>query len=196
MPKFDLRGIRIGKYTNTAGNVTYSNPTSAGDAMTANLELKFAEGRLYAESKLAEYVKLATGGTISMGVKYIPEEAQKMMFGCKEKERNLNIESGSTAVKGLLYSTKDETNYVGVGFYAPDMIDGVQKYTCIFVYKAQFGMPSMSFQTKGETITFQTPTTTGEFLASDANSQELLEVAIVDSEAAATAWIKNCLGEK
>ena len=66
MPSFDLRGIRAGKYKNTSGTVTYTEPTDVGDAMSAQLELKFAEGRLYAESKLAEYIKLATGGTISL----------------------------------------------------------------------------------------------------------------------------------
>lgn len=46
MPEFDLRGIRCGKYVNTAGVITYTTPTKVGDAMTANLELRFAEGRL------------------------------------------------------------------------------------------------------------------------------------------------------
>ena len=50
MPSFDLRGIRAGKYKNTSGTVTYTEPTDVGDAMSAQLELKFAEGRLYAES--------------------------------------------------------------------------------------------------------------------------------------------------
>ena len=79
MPSFDLRGIRAGKYKNTSGIVTYTEPTDVGDAMSAQLELKFAEGRLYAESKLAEYIKLATGGTISLAVKYIKRAAQAML---------------------------------------------------------------------------------------------------------------------
>ena len=69
MPQFDLRGIRVAEYTGskTAGD-TYGTPETAGDAMAVNLELRFAEGRLYAESSLAEYLKKATGGTMSMGV--------------------------------------------------------------------------------------------------------------------------------
>ena len=66
MPNFDLRGIKIAKYVNTAGTITYTGPVSVGDAIECNLELKFAEGRLYAESALAEYMKLANGGTISI----------------------------------------------------------------------------------------------------------------------------------
>ena len=86
-------------------------------------------------------------------------------------------------------------NYVGVGFYAPDKIDGVTKYTCVWVPKALFGPPSLSYQTKGENIQFNTPTTTGEFLADDSTDELLLETETVDTAEAAVAWIKGKLGE-
>lgn len=185
MPSFDLRGIRAGKYKNTSGAVSYENPTDVGDAMSAQLELRFAEGRLYAESRLAEYIKLATGGTISLAVKYIKKAAQTMLYGC----------TSDTSKENLKFSAKDIANYVGVGFYAPDKIDGVTKYTCVWVPKALFGPPSLAYQTKGENIQFNTPTTTGEFLADDSTDELLLEVETVDSATAAVAWIKGKLGE-
>lgn len=80
MPEFDLRYIQAAKYTLADGKVKYAEKTKVGDAMTANLELKFAEGRLYAEGRLSEYMKLATGGTISLGVKKILDEAKKMLY--------------------------------------------------------------------------------------------------------------------
>ena len=84
MPSFDLRGIKVAKYVNTSGTITYTDAQKLGDAMNVTLELKFAEGRLYAESTLSEYLKLATGGTISIGVKYIPDEVQELIFGAPE----------------------------------------------------------------------------------------------------------------
>lgn len=185
MPSFDLRGIRAGKYKNTAGTVSYENPTDVGDAMSAQLDLRFAEGRLYAESKLAEYIKLATGGTISLAVKYIKKAAQAMLYGC----------TTDTSKENIKFSAKDVANYVGVGFYAPDKVDGVTKYTCVWVPKALFGPPSMAYQTKGENIQFNTPTTTGEFLADDSENELLLETETVDSAADAITWIKGKLGE-
>ena len=185
MPSFDLRGIRAGKYKNTAGTVSYENPTDVGDAMSAQLDLKFAEGRLYAESKLAEYIKLATGGTISLAVKYIKKAAQAMLYGC----------TTDTSKENIKFSAKDVANYVGVGFYAPDKVDGVTKYTCVWVPKALFGPPSMAYQTKGENIQFNTPTTTGEFLADDSENELLLETETVDTAAEAVTWIKGKLGE-
>lgn len=191
MPQFDLRGIRVAEYTGTKSTGdTYGTPESAGDAMNVNLELRYAEGRLYAESSLAEYLKKATGGTISVGVKYLPDSVQKLLFGFTEKSRTLG---GSKTAKGLLANKTAVAKYVGVSFCAPDMIDGVEKYTCVHVRRALFGPPGMSLQTMGESITFSTPTTSGEFLPSPATG-DLFEVAILDSEADYTAWSNLIFG--
>lgn len=198
MPQFDLRGIKCAKYVNTNGVISYTDAQKVGDAMTANLEMRFAEGRLYAESTLAEYMRKATGGTISLGVKYILEAAQKLMFGSKENTRSVTYtpEGGqqtTASIKGLVLGAKSDAAYVGVAFYAPDMVDGVEKFTCVFLTKCLFGPPSMSLQTAGENIVFNTPTTSGEFLADDSAAQDMLEVAIADTEDAAIAWVNEVL---
>ena len=191
MPAFDLRHIYIAEYQNASGAITYGVPVKAGDAMSANLEMRYAEGRLYAESTLAEYMRKALGGTISLAVKYIPEEAQTLMYGTQSNTRTV----GEKQIKSLKTTAKDVLKYVGVSFYAPDMIDGVQKYTCVFVSRALFGAPSMVYQTLGESITFNTPTTTGEFLANNAATQDLLETAIADTEEDAIAWCAAVFGK-
>ena len=188
MPQFDLRGIHCAKYVNTAGTITYTDVQEVGDAMTATLEMRFAEGRLYAESTLAEFMRKATGGTIALGVKYIKDSAQQLMFGSTTKSRSITVGSSTVSVSSLVLGAKSTPAYVGVSFYAPDMVDGVEKYTCVFASKCLFGPPSMSLQTAGENIQFNTPTTSGEFLASDASTQDMLEVAVCDTEAAAIAW--------
>lgn len=192
MPQFDLRGIKVATYVNTAGTITYTNATSVGDAMNVNLELRFAEGRLYAESTLAEYMRKVVGGTISIGVKYITTAAQTMMFGVTAKTRTVGTAS-TASIGSLVTSAKDTPNYVGAAFYAPDMIDGVKKFTAVKVAKALFGNPSMSLQTAGESIVFNTPTTSGEFLADDSTGQDMIEVAVCDTEADAKAWVTAVL---
>lgn len=190
MPQFDLRGIKIAQYNNNAGTVTYSNGTSIGDAMNVELNVRFAEGRLYAESVLAEYMRKVTGGTISIGEKYIPTAAQKLMFGASDKTRS---SVNSTSVTGLEFTAKDVYKNVGVAFYAPDMIDGVEKYTCVFIHRALFGPPSMSLQTMGESIQFNAPTVSGEFMPDHTTAQHYLETAVCDSEATAKAWVNAVL---
>ena len=186
MPAIDLRHIMVGKLTGE----DYEAPMSIGDAMNCNLQLRYAEGRLYAESTLAEYIKKATGGSISVGAKYIPIAAQKVMFGSTDKNRTV----GNKSIKGQIVTGKDVGHYVGVSFYAPDMIDGEEKYACVFIHKAMFGAPSRTYQTMGENITFQTPTVTGEFLAKTKDGKELMEAAICDTEEDAIAWCKAVFG--
>lgn len=198
MPQFDLRHIYCAKYVNTDGNISYTDAQQVGDAMTANIELRYAEGRLYAESTLAEYMRKAVGGTISLGVKYIKKAAQQLLFGMRTKSRSVTYTPAGGAettitVEGLAIGGRDEGTYVGIAFYAPDMVDGVRKYTCVLVKKALFGPPSMSLQTAGENIQFTTPNTTGEFLSDDSATLDLFETAIVDDEQAAIAWVTAAL---
>lgn len=199
MPQIGLKGIKAAKYVNTEGVITYTNPTAVGDAMTANLELRYAEGRLYAEDMLAEYMRKAVGGTISLGVKYIKQSAQVLLFGTQTKEREISYtpvgsSTPTTATAtSLVTGGQDLGQYVGVAFYAPDLVDGEPKFTCVLVKKCLFGPPSMSLQTMGENIQFNTPTTSGEFLADDSEAQDLFEVAIVDDENAAKAWVDEVL---
>lgn len=199
MPQFDLRGMKVATYVNTSGTISYSNKQTIGDAMSCNLEMRFAEGRLYAESTLAEYMRKATGGTISVAVKYIPSAAQKVLFGSTDKSRSISyVPTGTTVtatanVTGLILGAKSLGSYVGFACYAPDMVDGALKYTCIKVAKCLFGPPAMSLQTAGENIQFNTPTTSGEFLADDSTGQAMLEVAVCDDENEAKAWVDAVL---
>lgn len=182
MPSFDLRHIRAAEYH---ADGTYTGAVVVGDAMNVNLELRFAEGRLYAEGCLAEMLREAIGGTASMGVKYIKSAAKTLLYGVVEKSRTI----GQKTVKSELLTAKAEGKYVGFAFFAPDMVDGERKYTAALIYRAKFGYPSMTYQTKGESINFQTPNTTGEFLPAAGEDQELLEVVTLDTEAEAAAWV-------
>ena len=184
MPTFDLRGIMVAEYSESNGTPSYSNATSAGDAMSVDMQFRFAEGRLYAESSLAEMMKKCTGGSISMAVKYIKAAAQTMMYGARSKTRTV----GQKTITSTVYGSKDVAKNVGIAAYAPDMIDGVEKYTAFLIYRTVMGLPSLSFKTMGENIEFKTPTTSGEFMPMIAGTKDFLEVAVLDTEADAIAW--------
>ena len=194
MPQFGLRGAMVAQYTNTNGAVTYGPPIGAGCAINVNLELTFAEARLYACDSLAEYLREVTGGNITFGAKLFPQAAQLIMFGSKTKTRSVTYtpEGGTETtenVTSVATTSNDNPSYVGFACYAPDMVDGVRKYTAFFVPKVKFSTPSTVLQTKGETITFQTPQTQGAFLQSDASDKVIQEIAICDDEEQAKAWI-------
>ena len=189
MPYIGLRGMKVGKYVNTNGRVSYENVTDVGDAISASMELTIAEGTLWAEDGRAEVMRKATGGNITLGVKYIMDAAKKLLYGVEEKTRTV----GSNQVKSLVTTAKQQGNYVGFACYAPDVIDNVEKYTAFFVKKAKFSQPSVSLQTADDSITFGTPTTTGTFLPDDSTDRAIMEAVTVDTEAAAVAWIAAVL---
>lgn len=185
MPTFDLKHIRAGKYNHANGTTSYTDAVEVGDAMQVDLNLRFAEGRLYAESSLAEYLRSATGGTASIAVKYLKDAFQQLAYGMRSGSRSVN----SKSVASLKYGAKDLGDYVGFAFYADDMIDAVKKYTCVLVYRSRFAPPAMQYRTKGENYQFNTPTTTGEFLPDLGEDQDLFEIAIADDETTAAAWV-------
>ena len=51
MPYIGLRGMKVGKYVNTNGTISYTDVTEVGDAISANMELTIAEGVLWAAAR-------------------------------------------------------------------------------------------------------------------------------------------------
>ena len=199
MPTYGLKHIYAAKYVNTAGTITYTDKVHVGDAISAKIEPQNAQASLYAEDGLAEFMSAMTGGTISLGVKYIKDAAQKLLFGMKEKSRSVSyVPTGSSATAtatatSLVIGSHDDGVYVGIAFYAPNMKDGAKTFTCVFLRKCLFGPPSMTFQTKGENITFQTPTTTGRYLMDDSSENNFYESVVVNDENEAKAWVEAVL---
>lgn len=195
MPTYGLRGATVYPYTNNNGTVTYGTGIAAGCAISANLELNFSEARLYACDNLAEYLREVIGGTITFNAKLFPVAAQTAMFGTTTKTRSITVGSTAVTATSVVTGGDDAPTYVGFSAYGPDQVDGVKKWTAFFVRKVKFSAPSMNMATKSDSITFQTPTTTGEFLQDDTAARTLLEVATLDSEAAAQAWIAAVAAE-
>lgn len=193
---YGLKDIFFGEYgySSSTGKITYANQNVLGRGITATFELKFAEGRLYSSGVLSRFKKIVTGGSISLNVEALTLAVQKSLFAATETSTTV----GSGTVTGIGYSSSTTGRYVGVATYVPADEASGDKYICVFVRKAMFGPPSMSYQTAGESITWNTPTTTGEFLAPDKLTGEadvpMLEIAEADTEADAIAWCKAQLG--
>ena len=200
MPQYGLKNIHAAAYNLNNGVVSYDSPVKVGDAMTALIEPEIAEASLYAEDAKAEYMRLMVGGTISLGVKYILDAAKTLLLGVREDSHSITYTpaGGSTSttktVTGQKIGANDTGNYVGIAFYCPDMRDTAKKYFCLFIRKALFGPPSMNLQTKGQNIQFQTPTISGQFLATDETDQDFYAWALADSEEEARAWVQAVFG--
>ena len=131
----------------TNGAETYGTPEKLAKAITADLSVEIAEAILYADDSAAESVKAFKSGKLTLGVDDIGIAKAQALTGAA-------VDSNGV----LVSSSEDLPPYVAVGFRA---LKPNGKYRYMWLYKVQFGVPSVSLQTKGDSITFQTPTIEG-----------------------------------
>ena len=132
------------------GNETYASPVQMAKAMTADLSVELAEATLYADDGAAEIVKEFKSGTLSLGVDDIGASTASDLTGA------------TIDANGVVVSTsEDGGDPVAVGFRAKKS-NGKYKY--YWLYRVKFGIPATNLATKGDSITFSTPTIEGTIL--------------------------------
>ena len=132
------------------GNETYSTPTQLAKAMKADLSVELAEATLYADDGPAEIVKEFKSGTLSLGIDDIGVMAAEALTGAKLDDNHV-----------VVSSSEDGGAPVAVGFRAKKS-NG--KYRYFWLYRVVFGVPATNLATKGDSITFSTPTIEGTVL--------------------------------
>lgn len=131
----------------TNGNETYGTPQILAKAMTAELSVELAEATLYADDTLSETVKEFKNGTITLGIDDIGPTVAGDLIGAVVDSNNV-----------IVSSEEDVAPPVAIGFRAKRS-NG--KYRYFWLYRVKFGIPSTSVQTKGDSITFSTPSIEG-----------------------------------
>lgn len=198
MARIGLRGATLARYNvDTSGAVTYGLPVSGGCARAANLQLQFAEAELWGCDGLREYLREATGGTITFEATFFTPEMKVLAFGNKERTREITYQNAegvdiTKTITSVADTSSDDAPYVGFAVYSPDLINHVKKWAAIFVPCVKFSSPNTTLQTRDNSIAFQTPTTTGRFLPDDTDEHVIRDVAILDTEAEAQAWCQAC----
>ena len=132
------------------GNETYATPVQLAKAMTADLSVELAEATLYADDGAAEIVKEFKSGTLSLGVDDLGGAVASDLTGSTIDNNGVVI---STA--------EDGGTPVAVGFRAKKS-NG--KYRYFWLYRIKFGIPATTLATKGDSITFNTPTIEGTIM--------------------------------
>ena len=151
MATIGLDKLFYSKITEDAnGNETYATPVSLAKAMTAELSVELAEATLYADDGAAEVVKEFQSGTLSLGVDNIGLAVAADLTGAVVDENGV-----------LVSASEDGGDPVAIGFRAKKS-NG--KYRYFWLYSVKFGIPATNLATKGDSITFSTPTIEGTVL--------------------------------
>lgn len=129
------------------GDETYGTPVMLAKAISAELSVELAEATLYADDGAAEVVKEFKNGKLTLGVDAIGRSAAVALTGATADENGV-----------LIASSEDGGAPVAIGFRAKKA-NGHYKY--FWLYRVKFGIPSTNLATKGDSITFSTPTIEG-----------------------------------
>ncbi|HCJ4368711.1 TPA: major tail protein [Listeria innocua] len=132
------------------GEEIYGTPTQLAKAISAELSIELAEATLYADDGAAEIVKEFKNGTISLGVDDIGSTTAAALTGVTVDKNNV-----------VVSNSEDGGDPVAVGFRAKKS-NGKYKY--YWLYRVKFGIPATNLATKGDSITFSTPTIEGTVL--------------------------------
>ena len=129
------------------GQETYGTPVQLAKAISAELSVELNEAILYADDGQAESVKEFKSGSLSLNIDDFKPEAVAALLGAEIDENGVLVSRG-----------EDNPNYVAIGFRARKA-NG--KYRYFWLYRVQFAVPGTSLDTKGDSITFSTPTIEG-----------------------------------
>lgn len=135
---------------NADGEETYGEPAVLAKAISAELSVELNEAILYADDGAAEVVKEFKSGTLTLGIDDIGAEIASALSGA-------TIDANGVVVSG----SDDGGTPVAVAFRARKS-NG--KYRYYWLYRVKFGIPATNLQTKGDSISFQTPTIEGTIL--------------------------------
>lgn len=180
MPYIGLRKPIIGK-RNADG--TYDDPIRYGKAVAMTITPNYAEGNFFADDAQDEYDKEFTNADVTLGSNYVPIKAEPILFGHEIDEENGRV----------IFDANDQSNDVGVGIMRVEKINGVRKYTAIFLPKAKFSEPSEDYETKGESITYKNPSVSGK--ATPVDGARWKETEICDTQSEALNWIYGMFGK-
>lgn len=145
--------------------------------------MELAEATLYADDGASEIVKEFKSGTLSLGIDDIGSAAASDLTGATIDKN-----------KVLISASEDGGDPVAVGFRAKKS-NGKYKY--YWLYRVKFGIPATNLATKGDSITFSTPTIEGTILRrnkADAGGKHPWKAEALEGDVTAatiTNWYKE-----
>lgn len=160
----------------------YSDAFKCGKAISTAVTPNYNEVPLYADNQQTEYVSEFKNANVSIGTDRLPSEAAKIMFG------------HTVAVNGEEASkSEDEAGYIGYGFITAEQLDGVKKYRACVLLKVKMKEGEESFETKGDSIVFKTPSLSGTASANE-DGEWRIKSPYYATEAEADKWIQTKFG--
>ena len=161
---------------------TYTNAFKCGSAINTSITPNYVSASLYADNMQKEQVDEFSNAKVELGVDMVPVKAARLLFGHKITENGEETDN-----------TEDSGAYVGYGFITSELKNSVKRYRACFLPKVKFTEGAESYQTKGDSIQFATPTLSGT--ATCNNKKEWrFKSPYFDTEEECDEWILEKMG--
>ena len=188
MAQIGLQYLICAPITETPTKVSHSDGIVMSYAIKADISIELNEAKLSADNRIVENIKEFKAGKLALNGDHLSYQTLELILGHKVEQLP---DGGET----LIAKGDDDGKYVGVGFYATSIKDGVKKYRAIWLQKIKFGVPNESLETKGDGgIKFQTPNIEGTVLTDIFGVWK--QEGVFETEGAAIAWLNSKAGIK
>jgi len=142
--------------TDTAEGATYGPPVAVPGIITASVNPASSSATLYADNAPAEVGNTLGEITVEIALKDLPIEHQAALLG-------------HTVVAGVMTSAgTDVAPYVAIMF---EGLKASGKKKFVKLLKGMFNVPNDTYETKKESINFQTDKITGKFVVREFDSK-------------------------
>ena len=174
----------VAVYTNSGTTITYSNGQVLARGVNVSIEPETSDdNKFYADNVEAENNPgTFKGGTLSLTVDGLHQDAEKLIMGLPAADQ-----SG-----WISYGDSQAIPFVGVGYIAKYMSDGVISYVPTIIPKVVFNQMNASHATSEDSLNFQTQALSAKIKrADDANRNWKHLGEPQTTEAAAEAVIRT-----
>lgn len=161
--------------------IKYGAGQAVGKLVSCGVTPNAAEGSLYADNVLAEYVREPTDTSITLETDDMAIDRAAMLFGA------------TIVGNDLVYRQTDNSPLGGYAFYHTAMRDGFKYHIGHFFPKVRASRNAKTFTTKGSSITFGTASVAMKAMFTNAGDIEF-ESEPFTNEADAYGWCAAKLG--
>ncbi len=134
--------------------VDYASPVSMIGAITANINPNPSTETLFADDGPMDVASTLGNIELELGMSSLPLQVQAVLLG----------HTWDAVDERLFKGAEDIPPWLAVGFRA---LKSNGNYRYVWLLKGKFLVPEESHETKGDTVTFQTPTINGAFVRRD-----------------------------
>lgn len=153
------------------------DPVKIGRLVKADLTIQMASGKLYADDELAESVEEFASGSVAMETDDMLDSVASVVYGTTVEDKLVH------------YNTKDDPPSGGLAYYKKLMRRRKVLYKGIFFPLVKASLGNDTANTKTDSITFGTSSTTFTVFASGNGDWRITEE--FDTEDEAIAWVKS-----